>query len=98
MRSGEFSRHVKSIRQKLNLMGDLDPAIAAVVTEYKLTKREAEILRFLRDSKTNDEIASELYLSGNTIKVHVRNLMKKIPVEKRSGVPEWLESNFEKGK
>ena len=96
MSAAEFGSHVKAIRRKLNLLGDPDPVIAAVIAEYKLTKRETEILRFLRDSKTNDEIAAELYLSGNTIKVHIRNLMMKIPVEKKSDIPEWLESCLEK--
>jgi len=91
MTAANFKQHEKAIRQKLNLMGGIDPIISAVASEYRLTKRETEILRYLRDSKTNDEIAAELYLSEETVKVHVRNLMKKLPVEKRSDVPEWME-------
>jgi len=93
MSAAEFSHHEKAIRRKLNLMGDPDPVIAAAIAEYKLTKRETEILRFLRNGKTNDEIAAELYLSENTVKVHVRNLMKKIPVDKRSDIPGWLKND-----
>jgi len=92
MSSADFNHNEKEIRQKLKLMSDTDPVITAVVEEYKLTKREAEILGYLRNNKSNDEIAAELYLSEDTVKVHVRNLMKKIPVEKRGAIPGWLET------
>ena len=89
--AAEYDMRETAIRHKLNLLGDHDPIIAAVVAEYHLTKRETEVLRYLRRNAGNDEIATELYLSEDTIKVHVHNLMKKLPVEKRSGIPEWLE-------
>jgi DNA-binding CsgD family transcriptional regulator len=90
--AADFNQHEKSIRQKLNLMSDPDPVIAAVVAEYKLTKRETDVLRYLGRNVGNDEIAAELYLSEDTVKVHVHNLMKKLPEKKRSRIPEWLES------
>ena len=98
MSADDFNRHEKEIRQKLKLMSDPDPIIAAVTADYMLTKREAKILSFLRDNKANDEIAAELYLSEDTVKVHVRNLMKKLPVEKRSGIPAWMETYESKTK
>ena len=88
----ELKQHEDAIRQKLNILSGVDPVIAAVVGKYKLTKRETEILSFLCKGSTNDEIADELYLSEDTVKTHVRNLLKKLPVEKRRDIPAWLET------
>jgi len=81
----------KAIRQKLNLISDPDPVIAAVTAEYKLTKRETQMLRYLRNNTGNDEIAAELYLSEETVKGHVRNLLMKLAVEKRHNITDWLD-------
>lgn len=48
-----------------------------------ITAREAEVLRWVRDGKTNDEIAEILGLSMLTIKNHLRNIMKKLVVRTR---------------
>ena len=92
IRAADVSRHEKAIRQKLHLMSEPDPVIAAVIAEFKLTKRETEMLRYLRRGAENDEISSDLYLSEETVKTHIRNLMKKLPVLNRQDVPGWLET------
>lgn len=48
-----------------------------------ITSREAEVLRWVRDGKTNDEIAEILGLSMLTVKNHLRNIMKKLVVRTR---------------
>ena len=35
-------------------------------------------------------IANELYISEETVRVHVRNLLKKLGIEKRTDLSEWL--------
>ena len=84
--ANEYERHELAIREKLGIVRDTDPVIEATVAEYKLTKRETEILRCLRNDRTNREIAAELFLSEETVKKHIRNMMKKIPMDKRSGI------------
>tara|TARA_B100000315_G_C14539869_1_gene570340 strand:+ start:305 stop:928 length:624 start_codon:yes stop_codon:yes gene_type:complete len=49
-----------------------------------LTKRELEVLSSLAAGRTNKEIASELNVSNNTVKFHVRNLYQKLNVKNRS--------------
>ena len=46
-------------------------------TAQDLSLREQDILRFLLDGKTNSEIAAELSISENTVKFHVRNILRK---------------------
>jgi DNA-binding CsgD family transcriptional regulator len=88
----EMNKQVVSIRGKVSGEGELDPAIAAVVKKHKLTRRERDMLRCLRQNKTNTEIASELFLSEETVRIHVRNLMNKLPVDSRQEVSPWLET------
>lgn len=48
-----------------------------------VTPREVEVLTWVRDGKTNDEIAAILGLSMLTVKNHLRNAMKKLVVRTR---------------
>jgi ATP/maltotriose-dependent transcriptional regulator MalT len=48
-----------------------------------LTARELQVAQLVADSKTNPEIASELFLSQKTVETHVRNIFRKINVASR---------------
>jgi LuxR family transcriptional regulator, maltose regulon positive regulatory protein len=48
-----------------------------------LTAREMEILRLLAENKTNPEIARQLVLSGETVKVHLKHIFQKLAVTDR---------------
>jgi DNA-binding NarL/FixJ family response regulator len=48
-----------------------------------LTKREKEILTQVMKGLTNREIASALFISENTVKNHLRNIMEKLHMNNR---------------
>jgi DNA-binding NarL/FixJ family response regulator len=48
-----------------------------------LTTREVEILRKLAGGATNHEIAVDLFISENTVKNHVHNILKKLNLNSR---------------
>jgi LuxR family maltose regulon positive regulatory protein len=48
-----------------------------------LSEREWDVLRYLPTMLTFAEIGSELYISVNTTKSHVRNIYRKLGVEDR---------------
>ncbi|WP_046563616.1 LuxR C-terminal-related transcriptional regulator [Micromonospora sp. HK10] len=58
------------------------PAPARALDE-PLTERELTILRYLQSILSNVEIASELSLSVNTVKTHVRNIYRKLDATRR---------------
>lgn len=53
-------------------------------TIVKFSRREADVLRFLPSRLTNHEIASECFVSVNTVKVHLRSIYAKLGVSSRS--------------
>ncbi|MBE9129762.1 MULTISPECIES: response regulator [unclassified Coleofasciculus] len=72
----------------------LDPQIGRQVLRHlspptpignvaNLSQRELEVLKLIVEGKSNPEIASELYLSANTVKTHVRGIMNKLSVDDR---------------
>lgn len=68
---------------------EVDPKFAT------LTQRETEILRLLVDGLTNKRIAIELDLQEITVKIHVRNIYRKIGSQNRAqAVKITLESGW----
>jgi LuxR family maltose regulon positive regulatory protein len=69
--------HSAQIWKIIGVLGGKTPAASAVGPEplpEPLSKAEARVLRFLRTSLSAPEIASELYVSVNTVRTHMRHL------------------------
>lgn len=50
---------------------------------HDLSVREREVLRYLLEEKTNQEIAEELSISEGTVKYHIHNLLQKTSCRNR---------------
>jgi DNA-binding NarL/FixJ family response regulator len=49
----------------------------------RLTDREMEVLRLVAKGMNNRDIAKELYISENTVKNHIRNILEKLHLHSR---------------
>jgi DNA-binding NarL/FixJ family response regulator len=56
---------------------------AQAVPGPKLTAREMEVLRLVARGMNNRDIAQELFISENTVKNHVRNILEKLQLHSR---------------
>lgn len=54
-----------------------------VVAAPRLTDRELEVLKLVARGMANKEIARELFISENTVKNHVRNILEKLQLHSR---------------
>jgi two-component system nitrate/nitrite response regulator NarL len=76
----------------------IPPSIAAILLRYvatranqltgdevesRLTRREAEVVRCLRQNLTNKQIAHELHIDVSTVKNHIHSILVKLGVEGR---------------
>ena len=55
----------------------------SAVPGLRLTERELEVLRLVAKGMNNREIAKQLFISENTVKNHVRNLLEKLQLHSR---------------
>lgn len=53
------------------------------VPGLRLTERELEVLRLVATGLNNREIAKRLFISENTVKNHVRNMLEKLQLHSR---------------
>ena len=50
---------------------------------YSFTDREMDVLRLIATGLSNKQIAGQLFISEETVKVHIRNLLRKLNVHSR---------------
>lgn len=57
-----------------------------VITTQQFTPRQMAVLERLKEGKANKTIAHELKMSESTVKIHLRNIMKKMKATNRTEV------------
>lgn len=60
------------------------PALEQALEKLNITPREFEVLQFIAEGLSNQEIAGRLFLSLNTVKTHIANLFSKLDVQRRT--------------
>jgi LuxR family maltose regulon positive regulatory protein len=58
------------------------PQAAPLIVE-KLSDRECEVLRCVSGMLSTAEVASEMYISVNTVKTHLRSICRKLAATNR---------------
>lgn len=59
---------------------------AGAAAGQELTEREVEVLRLVARGDSNLQIAEQLYISINTVKTHLKNILSKLQLENRTQV------------
>ncbi|MGA2502732.1 MAG: response regulator transcription factor [Anaerolineales bacterium] len=81
----EFARSPQSKSEDDRLLVNLSP-------------RELDVIREMESGATNLEIAQRLYLSVNTVKHHIRNIMGKLGLKNRHQIASFARKNGLVGK
>ena len=73
---------VEAIRQVNSGKKRIPPELAAQLAEHlgdeALTEREVEVLRHIAGGNRNRDIADRLFISEETVKVHIKHIMEKL--------------------
>lgn len=56
----------------------------AFIQKYELSSRETQVLNLIIEGASNGEISAKLFISENTVKFHVRNILKKTDCANRT--------------
>jgi DNA-binding NarL/FixJ family response regulator len=79
---------VETIRQVHAGKKRIPPAIAAHLAEHysdeTLTSREIEVLKQIGGGNRNRDIAERLFISEETVKVHIKHIMEKLGASDRT--------------
>lgn len=67
----------------------LSPVSAGSIKEELLTMRERQVLECLADGLNNKTIARNLGISDTTVKVHVKNVLRKLNLTSRLEAAVW---------
>jgi DNA-binding NarL/FixJ family response regulator len=78
----EVIRQVNKGRKRIP--ADVAANLAEYVGEDDLTEREVEVLRHIATGNRNREIGDRLFISEETVKVHVKHIMEKLGASDRT--------------
>jgi len=60
----------------------------------KLTEREIEIIKLIKDGYTNKEIAKNLFLSPRTVETHRARILKKLDIKNSLSLVKYINESF----
>ncbi|HEX2605930.1 MAG TPA: LuxR C-terminal-related transcriptional regulator [Flavisolibacter sp.] len=80
---------IREIRVPEEKTAKADPAL---LEKLNISLREQEVLHFLAQGLSNEEIAGRLFVSLNTVKTHLSNLYFKLEVKRRTQAVEKARS------
>ena len=79
-----FTLYNKLFFSKSGQQANTEERLAEFIRKYELSSRETEVLRLITKGASNSDISTQLFISENTVKFHVRNILKKTGCTNRS--------------
>jgi len=71
----------------------IEPDTRTTASDVSLTERETEILDCLAEGMNNKNIARKLGISDTTVKVHIKNILRKLNLTSRLEAAVWRHQN-----
>jgi len=65
------------------ILAEFAPPVEPTKLDLALTEREREVLRLVASAMTNKEVATELHISEQTVKNHIKSIMQKLHAKNR---------------
>lgn len=85
MLRGEVLRVVRSVHEgRRSIPGPVAARLAEHVPRVGLTAREVEVLTWVARGRSNAEIARGIFVTEGTVKVHVKNILRKLGASDRT--------------
>lgn len=81
--------HIMILIERITKKREID--IQRAMDRFKLTKREAEIVKLISDGHANKEISEMLFISENTVKDHIKNILRKMDAKSRNEIVALLQ-------
>ena len=82
------TRPASAEEQELDVFG-------LIKEEFSLTDRETELCAMICEGKSNPDIATELFISENTVKTHIYNLFRKTNVASRMELASLISAYYD---
>ena len=78
--------HIDHVLRKIQHLGPVKPLAKTTLplNMLSLTERELEVIEWIKAGKTNEEIATILNITQNTVKSHLKRIYQKLNVSKRA--------------
>ena len=51
-----------------------------IMSTYSISEKEYQIIEYLIDGNSNQQIAEEMYISINTVRTHIKNIYRKLNI------------------
>ena len=88
LKSSPRKELIETIRKVHSGKKSVPPDVAAHLVEHwtgeSLTEREIDVLRQIVEGNRNKDIAGRLFISEETVKVHIRHIMEKLGASDRT--------------
>ena len=85
--NSELQKYILQVNKLENLVKNnsskSNQSILENIKTFELSTRETEVLEHIARGFSNSEIASEMFVSTNTVKTHIKNIYSKLDVKNR---------------
>jgi DNA-binding CsgD family transcriptional regulator len=85
----EFIAEIHAYAESSREYGAAAVERSAPAHAHGLSPRELDVLRLVVDGRSNQEIATALYISPSTVANHLASIMNKLGLESRTAVATW---------